>query len=130
MRFPASWAGACGKIIYFPLTGKTIARSLRHGLILLPARRHARRRPHHIELQSACSVCRRRGPEAVRDDFILRVDARSGCVWRVSVATGRHEFDPLPYKRPKGTGRIQIVQSKPEILWAEAWAKDRSSRKN
>jgi hypothetical protein len=28
----------------------------------------------------------------VRDDFILRVDRQSGCVWRVSVTTGKREL--------------------------------------
>ncbi|PVE24125.1 hypothetical protein DC522_12610 [Microvirga sp. KLBC 81] len=48
-------------------------------------------------------------PKPVRNDFVLRVYAKSGCVWRVSVDTGRRELDPLPYKRPKG--RVQKARS-------------------
>ncbi len=40
-------------------------------------------------------------PKPVLNDFILWVDARSGCVWRVSETTGQRELDPLPCKRPK-----------------------------
>jgi hypothetical protein len=45
----------------------------------------------------------------VLNDFILRVDSRSGCVWRVSVATGRRELDPLRCKQPKS--RIKNARS-------------------
>lgn len=48
-------------------------------------------------------------PKPVRTDFVLQVDAKSGCVWRVSVATGRRELDPLPCKRPKS--RTQNARS-------------------
>ncbi len=40
-------------------------------------------------------------PKLVLDDIILQVDSRSGCVWRVSVPTGRRELDPLPCRRNK-----------------------------
>jgi hypothetical protein len=40
-------------------------------------------------------------PKPVLNDFILQVDAKAGCVWRVSVATGWRELDPLPCRRPK-----------------------------
>ena len=48
-------------------------------------------------------------PKPVLNDFILRVDSRSGCVWRVTVATGRRELDPLPCRRPKS--RINSAKS-------------------
>jgi hypothetical protein len=44
-------------------------------------------------------------PKPVGDNFILRLDSESGCLWRVSVATGRRELDPLPCKRPKNRVR-------------------------
>jgi hypothetical protein len=37
----------------------------------------------------------------VRDDFVLHVDRESGCVWRISLATGKRELGSLPCKRPK-----------------------------
>jgi hypothetical protein len=40
-------------------------------------------------------------PKSVLNDIILRVDSRSGCVWRVSVTIGRRELDPLPCRRPR-----------------------------
>jgi hypothetical protein len=40
-------------------------------------------------------------PTLVRDDFVLQVDRQSGCVWRVSVATGKRQLGFLPCKRPK-----------------------------
>ena len=48
-------------------------------------------------------------PKPVPDDFILRVDSKAGCVWRVSVATGRRELDPLPCRRPNS--RIKNAKS-------------------
>ncbi len=41
-------------------------------------------------------------PAPVRDDFILRVDRQSGCVWRVSVTTGKRE---LAFRRCTGPKR-------------------------
>lgn len=40
-------------------------------------------------------------PKPVRDDVVLNVDRQSGCVWRVSVATGKRQLGFLPCKRPK-----------------------------
>jgi hypothetical protein len=40
-------------------------------------------------------------PKPVRDAFVLQVDQKSGCVWRVSLATGKRALDPLPCQRPK-----------------------------
>jgi hypothetical protein len=37
----------------------------------------------------------------VRDEFVLHVDRQSGCVWRVSMATGKRELGDLPCQRPK-----------------------------
>jgi hypothetical protein len=48
-------------------------------------------------------------PKPVLNDFILQVDSKAGCVWRVSVATGRRELDPLPCRRPKS--RIKNAKS-------------------
>jgi len=48
-------------------------------------------------LPSAAAVA----PKPIRNEFILQVDSKSGCLWRVSVATGRRERDPLPCKRPR-----------------------------
>ncbi|GEO14014.1 hypothetical protein [Microvirga aerophila] len=33
--------------------------------------------------------------------FVLHVDQKTGCVWRVSSETGKRNLDPLPCKRPK-----------------------------
>ena len=49
-------------------------------------------------------------PKPVLNDFILQVDSKAGCVWRVSVATGRRELDPLPCRRPKS--RIKEPRAK------------------
>jgi hypothetical protein len=40
-------------------------------------------------------------PKPVRDDFVLHIDRQSGCVWRVSMATGKRELGFLPCQRPK-----------------------------
>ena len=40
-------------------------------------------------------------PKPIRDEFILHVDQQSGCVWRVSMATGKRELGFLPCQRPK-----------------------------
>jgi hypothetical protein len=48
-------------------------------------------------------------PKPVLNDFIIRVDSRSGCVWRVSVATGRRTLDPIPCRRHKT--RIKSTES-------------------
>jgi hypothetical protein len=40
-------------------------------------------------------------PKPARDAVVLQVDQKSGCVWRVSLATGTRELDPLGCKRPK-----------------------------
>jgi hypothetical protein len=40
-------------------------------------------------------------PKPARDDFVLHVDQQSGCVWRVSMATGKRVLGSLPCKRPK-----------------------------
>ena len=58
---------------------------------------------HQASLVSAAA------PKPVLNDFILQVDAKAGCVWRVSVATGRRELDPLPCRRPKS--RIKNAKS-------------------
>lgn len=38
-------------------------------------------------------------PMLLPDDFVLHVDRRSGCVWRVSTTTGRRELASQPCKR-------------------------------
>ncbi len=42
-------------------------------------------------------------PKPVLNDFILQVDSKSGCVWRVWVDTGHRELDPFPCRRRKST---------------------------
>ena len=39
--------------------------------------------------------------QAIRSGFVLHVDQKTGCVWRVSSETGKRNLDPLPCKRPK-----------------------------
>jgi len=48
------------------------------------------------------SMARTPTPVPARDDFILRVDRQSGCVWRVSVTTGKRE---LAFRRCTGPKR-------------------------
>jgi hypothetical protein len=84
-----------------------MSRPLRLGLILLlfgagvvvaaPVIMNQRPGP----LPSAAVVA----PKPIRNEFILWVDSESGCLWRVSVVTGRRELDPLPCRRPKN--RVQ-----------------------
>lgn len=40
-------------------------------------------------------------PRASRPDFVLHVDSKTGCVWRVSTADGKRHGDRLPCSRPK-----------------------------
>lgn len=44
-------------------------------------------------------------PTLLRDDIVLHVDLRSGCVWRVFNASGRRELASQPCKRAKGMQR-------------------------
>ncbi len=39
--------------------------------------------------------------QTIRSGFVLHVDQKTGCVWRVSSETGKRHLDPLPCKRPK-----------------------------
>jgi len=39
--------------------------------------------------------------QTIRSGFVLYVDQKTGCVWRVSSETGKRNLDALPCKRPK-----------------------------
>lgn len=50
----------------------------------------------------------------VRNDVVLEVDQKSGCVWRVSLATGRRERESFLCKRStKGLKRTEPVSADP-----------------
>ena len=55
-----------------------------------------------------------------RDDFVLHVDQQSGCVWRVSLATGKRELGFLPCKRPKSELTKAVRQiADPQVMTAK-----------
>jgi len=43
-------------------------------------------------------------PKPPRNEFVLHVDQRSGCVWRVSIETGKRELTS-PCRRPQGEAK-------------------------
>jgi hypothetical protein len=51
--------------------------------------------------KSALSEAAMPARQVASNEFVLHVDRKSGCVWRVSAETGRRNLDPLPCKRPK-----------------------------
>jgi hypothetical protein len=59
-------------------------------------------------------------PKPARDAFVLHVDQQSGCVWRVSVATGKRELGSLPCKRPKrGLKKAERQAADPQVAIAK-----------
>ena len=101
---PHSWFGVCGKdYLLLAQKQKAMARPLRLALILLlmcaglvvaaPVVTNSNQHQPSSVVGAA--------PKPLLNDFILQVDSKAGCVWRVPVATGRRELDPLPCKRPK-----------------------------
>jgi len=56
-------------------------------------------------------VVERSDSRASRPDFVLHVDRKTGCVWRVSTLDGSRNGDRLPCARPKSAQR-QVPGSK------------------
>jgi hypothetical protein len=57
-------------------------------------------------------------PKPVRDEFVLHVDRQSGCVWRVSMATGKRELGFLPCQRPKKEKAVRKIAD-PQVTSAQ-----------
>jgi hypothetical protein len=57
-------------------------------------------------------------PTPARDDFVLHVDQQSGCVWRVSLATGKRELGFLPCQRPKKEKAERQIAN-PQVMTAK-----------